>query len=309
METLDGVRGRITTDFPLADISWLRVGGPAEVMFQPVDREDLATFLRAVPMDVPVFPVGVCSNLIIRDGGLSGVVIRLGRAFSGISADGDLVTAGAAALDRRVAVAAAEAGIDLTFLRTIPGTIGGALRMNAGCYGAYVSDVFVGATAMTRSGHEIRLTGADMNFAYRQSGAASDLIFLDATFRGPRRAPEDLAERMDTIIAQRAASQPVDDRSCGSTFRNPAGYSSTGLADDDHSLKAWKLIEDAGLRGVRLGGAAISDKHANFLINRGDATATELEELGELVRKQVFERTGQHLEWEIMRVGEFPSTP
>ncbi len=307
LERLPEVKGRLTPARSLADLSWLRVGGPAEVLFQPEDREDLAAFLREVPSDVPIFPIGVCSNLIIREGGIRGVVIRLGRAFAGVSVDGTRVRAGAAALDRRVATTSAEAGVDLSFLRTIPGTIGGAVKMNAGCYGSYVSDVFREATAMTRAGDIVRLTGADVNFAYRSSALGEDLILLDAVLEGPARAPDDIAARMEDIVQKRAASQPVDDRSCGSTFRNPAGYSSTGRADDVHDLKAWKLIENAGLRGYSLGGAQMSPKHANFLVNKGDASATELEELGELVRKRVLEHSGIALEWEIMRVGEFPA--
>ncbi|MEO0387457.1 MAG: UDP-N-acetylmuramate dehydrogenase [Pseudomonadota bacterium] len=305
LERLPPVRGRLTPNRDLASLSWLRVGGPAEVLFQPADRADLSAFLGALPRDVPVFPIGVCSNLIIRDGGLRGIVVRLGRAFGDIAIEDDgAVRAGAAALDRRVAETAAKAGVDLSFLRTIPGTIGGAVKMNAGCYGRYVADVFETATAMTRGGQTVQLTHRDMRFAYRSSDAGPDLILLEARLRGPRRPPAEIAARMADNVAQRAASQPVDERSCGSTFRNPAGYSSTGRADDVHDLKAWKLIEDAGLRGATLGGAQISEKHANFLINRGDATATELEELGERVRKKVQTRTGIRLEWEIMRVGE-----
>ncbi|QHQ37257.1 UDP-N-acetylmuramate dehydrogenase [Algicella marina] len=307
MERLPEVRGKLTPGRGLAEMSWLRVGGPAEVFFQPADEEDLAAFLRACPRDVPVFPVGVCSNLIIREGGIPGVVIRLGRAFAGIHVEDGLVRVGSAALDRRVATTAAEAGIDLSFLRTIPGTIGGAVVMNAGCYGTYTADVFLNARAMDRHGEIITLTGADMGFAYRSSRLPEGLILLEATFRGPQRPVEEIESRMEEIVQKRAASQPVDDRSCGSTFRNPAGFSSTGQADDVHDMKAWKLIEDAGLRGFSLGGAQMSPKHANFLVNKGDASATELEELGELVRKRVFEHSGVRLEWEIMRVGEWPS--
>ncbi len=308
MERLPEVRGRLTPERGLADLSWLRVGGAAEVLFQPQDQDDLAAFLRECPADVPVFPIGVCSNLIIREGGIRGVVIRLGRAFAGISVEGNRVRAGAAALDRRVATTAAEAGVDLSFLRTIPGTIGGAVTMNAGCYGSYTSDVFREATAMTRHGETVKLTGGEMGFAYRSSQMPEGLILLEAVLEGPHREPAEIEARMTEIVQKRAASQPVDDRSCGSTFRNPAGFSSTGEATDVHDMKAWKLIEDAGLRGFSLGGAQMSPKHANFLVNNGDASATELEELGEMVRKRVFEHSGVRLEWEIMRVGEWKAT-
>jgi len=249
-------------------------------------------------------PVGVCSNLIIRDGGLPGVVIRLGRAFGGIAIEGGgRVRAGAAALHARVAQAAAGAGIDLAFLRTIPGSIGGAVRMNAGCYGTYVADVFVEASAVTRAGELIRLGPEDMGFAYRATALPEGIVLTEAVLRGPFGAPDGIRAKMEAALARRAETQPVEARSCGSTFRNPAGFSSTGRADDVHDLKAWKLIEDAGCRGLRRGGAQISDKHANFLVNAGGATAADLEDLGEEVRERVFKKTGIRLEWEIMRVG------
>ena len=301
--TLPPVRGTLTTARPMADITWLRVGGPADVFFQPADEADLAAFLRALPAEVPVLPVGVGSNLIVRDGGIDGVVIRLGRGFNGIAIDGDRVTAGAAALDAHVARKAAEAGIDLTFLRTIPGSVGGAAKMNAGCYGSYVADVFVQAKAVTRAGETVTLAPADMAFAYRSTALPDGLVVTEVTLQGPRGAPEALARRMEEQLARRDASQPVKERSAGSTFRNPAGFSSTGRPDDVHDLKAWKLIEDAGLRGAILGGAQMSPMHANFLVNTGGAKAADLEGLGELVRKRVLESTGVSLEWEIMRVG------
>jgi len=301
---LPDVRGTVTRDRPLADLSWLRTGGPAEVLFQPADEDDLVAFLKELPGDVPVFPIGVCSNLIIRDGGIPGVVIRLGRGFNGIAIDGTRVRAGTAALDAHVARKAAQAGLDLAFLRTIPGAIGGACRMNAGCYGSYVADHFVEAQGVTRRGEVVTLRPEDMGFAYRSTKLPADLILTEAVFEGPKGEPAEIEAKMEAALAKRAATQPVKDRSCGSTFRNPAGYSSTGRADDVHDLKAWKLIEDAGLKGAELGGAQMSTKHANFLINKGGATATDLEELGELVRKRVLAATGITLEWEIMRVGE-----
>ncbi len=300
---MPAVRGTLTPDRPMADLTWLRVGGPADWLFQPADEADLAAFLAALPPDVPVLPVGVGSNLIVRDGGIAGVVIRLGRGFNAIRIEGDQVTAGAAALDAHVARRAAEAGVDLTFLRTIPGTIGGAARMNAGCYGTYTADAFVAARAVTRAGEIVTLGPEDMGFAYRSTALPEGLVLTEVTLRGPRGDPEALSARMDDQLARRDATQPTKDRSAGSTFRNPAGFSSTGRIDDVHDLKAWKLITDAGMKGATLGGAQMSPMHANFLINTGVATAADLENLGELVRKKVFETSGIALEWEIMRIG------
>ena len=303
--TLPPVRGTLTTARPMAEITWLRVGGPADVFFQPADEADLADFLRALPAEVPVMPVGVGSNLIVRDGGIAGrgdpARARVQRhrlsTASGWSP-------GAAALDAHVARKAAEAGVDLTFLRTIPGSVGGAVKMNAGCYGSYTADVFVEARAVTRGGETVTLRPADM--ALRLSLDArcpTGMVVTEVTLAGPRGEPEALARRMEEQVAKRDASQPVKERSAGSTFRNPAGFSSTGRADDVHDLKAWKLIEDAGMRGATLGGAQMSPMHANFLVNTGGAKAADLEGLGELVRKRVLDSSGVTLEWEIMRVG------
>jgi len=297
------VRGVLTANRPMADLTWLRVGGPADWLFQPADEADLADFLRALPADVPIFPMGVGSNLIVRDGGIPGVVIRLGRGFNGIRIDGERIVAGAAALDAHVARKAAEAGIDLTFLRTIPGSIGGAAKMNAGCYGTYTADAFVSARAVTRAGETVVLAPADMGFAYRSTSLPEGLVVTEVTLTGPRGDPAALVRRMEEQLARRDASQPTKERSAGSTFRNPAGFSSTGRADDVHDLKAWKLIEDAGMKGATLGGAQMSPMHGNFLVNAGGAKAADLENLGELVRKKVLESTGISLEWEIMRVG------
>jgi len=231
-------------------------------------------------------------------------VIRLGRGFNGIEIDGSKVTAGAAALDAHVARRAAAQGVDLTFLRTIPGSIGGAVSMNAGCYGSYVADHFVQATAIDRRGQTLTLKRDDMGFAYRSSSFGPDLILVDAVFEGSMADPDALEARMANQLAKRDATQPTKDRTAGSTFRNPAGFSSTGRDDDSHELKAWKVIEDAGLRGFSLGGAQMNPKHPNFLTNTGGATADELEKLGEEVRKRVFESSGIQLQWEIMRVGE-----
>ncbi|SIS68256.1 UDP-N-acetylmuramate dehydrogenase [Roseivivax lentus] len=297
-------RGKLTAGRALADLTWLRVGGPAEWFFQPADIDDLADFMKALPKDMPVFPMGVGSNLIVRDGGLRAVVIRMGRGFNGIAVEGNRVRAGAAALDAHVARKAAEAGIDLTFLRTIPGAIGGAVRMNAGCYGAYVADVFVEAKAVTRAGDIVTLTAKDLNFRYRQTDLLAGMVIVEAVFEGPRGAPEALTQRMEAQLAKRDATQPTKDRTAGSTFRNPAGHSSTGRADDVHDLKAWKVIDEAGMRGARRGAAQMSEMHSNFLVNTGGATAADLEGLGEDVRKKVFQTSGIELEWEIMRVGD-----
>ena len=297
-------RGRLTPQRPLNDLTWLRVGGPADWLFQPADLADLQDFLAALDPAVPVFPMGVGSNLIVRDGGIRAVVIRLGRGFNGIAIDGNRVTAGVAALDAHVAKRAAAAGVDLTFLRTIPGSIGGAVRMNAGCYGSYTADVFISARAVTRAGELVTLTSDDLNFRYRQTDLPDGWVLVDATFEGPSGDPAMLEARMADQLAKRDATQPTKDRSAGSTFRNPAGFSSTGRADDTHELKAWKVIDDAGMRGARRGGAQMSEKHSNFLINTGDATAADLEGLGEDVRKRVYDSSGIALEWEIMRVGE-----
>ena len=304
--TLPTPRGTLTPNRPLADLTWLRVGGPADWLFQPADEEDLAAFLAGLPADIAVFPMGVGSNLIVRDGGIRAVVIRLGRGFNGITVEGDRVIAGAAALDAHVARKAAEAGRDLTFLRTIPGSIGGAVRMNAGCYGHYVADFLEEVRIVTRQGRVETLPLSALHLRYRQSDLPDGAVVVAATFRAPAGDPAELAARMEDQLAKRDASQPTKDRSAGSTFRNPLGRSSTGKADDTHELKAWKVIDDAGMRGARLGGAQMSQMHSNFLINAGGATAADLENLGEEVRKKVFQSSGIRLEWEIMRIGEHP---
>ncbi len=295
--------GTLTPDRELADLTWLRVGGPALALFLPADIEDLQSFLIALDASIPVFPMGVGSNLIVRDGGLDAVVIRMGRGFNGIEINGNQVTCGAAALDAHVARKSADAGLDLTFLRTIPGAIGGAVRMNAGCYGSYVSDVFVEAKAVTRAGEFVTLKANDLNFAYRQSDLPSGTVIVQATLRAPEGDREVLHTKMTDQLAKRDATQPTKERTAGSTFRNPVGYSSTGEAGDAHDLKAWKVIDDAGMRGARLGGAQMSEKHPNFLINTGSASAADLEDLGEEVRKKVFQNSGIELKWEVHRVG------
>ena len=303
-QALPTPRGTLTPNRSLSDLTWLRVGGPADWLFQPADVSDLAEFLAALDPAIPVFPMGVGSNLIVRDGGIRAVVIRLGRGFNSIDITGTRITAGAAALDAHLARRAAEAGLDLTFLRTIPGSIGGAVRMNAGCYGQYVADFLEEIQIVTRAGHLVTLPASALNLRYRQSDLPEGAVVVSATFRAPEGDQAALEVRMADQLAKRDASQPTKDRSAGSTFRNPVGHSSTGRADDSHDLKAWKVIDDAGMRGARLGGAQMSQMHSNFLINAGGATAADLENLGETVRKRVFQNSGITLEWEIMRVGE-----
>ena len=301
---MPAVRGALMPDRALSDLTWLRVGGPADWLFQPADEADLCAFLAALPADVPVFPIGVGSNLIVRDGGIRGVVIRLSRAFADLQIKGGRLTAGAAMLDAQLARRAAEAGRDLTFLATIPGAVGGAVRMNAGCYGRYVADHLVSVRAVGRDGQVHQIAAADLGLGYRHSALPPDWIITEATFDAPAGNRATLAAQMTEQRARRDASQPVRARSAGSTFRNPAGFSSTGQTDDVHDLKAWKLIDDAGLRGARLGGAQMSEMHCNFLLNTGGATAADLEDLGEDVRKRVLQTTGISLEWEIMRIGD-----
>lgn len=289
---LPPVRGTYAENAPLKDLVWFRAGGPAEILFRPADTQDLATFLYARPADLPVTVIGVGSNLLIRDGGIPGVVIRLRGSFGKIAAEGTRVRAGAMALDAAVARAAAEAGIaGLEFLRGIPGTIGGALRMNAGCYGREIKEVFVEAKAVDGKGNVLTLSAEDMGFVYRKSGAPDDVIFVEAVLQGEAGNPEAVRARMNALVEQRESTQPVKAKTGGSTFKNPPGR------------KAWQLIDAAGCRGLRRGAAQVSDKHCNFLINTGEATAAEIEGLGEEVRARVKEKFGIELEWEIKRVG------
>ena len=292
---LPPVRGTYTYDAPLKDLVWFRAGGKAEVLFRPADVDDLATFLAARPADLRVSVIGVGSNLLVRDGGIPGVVVRMPAAFGKVSVDGLRVRAGAAALDAAVARAAADAGIaGLEFLRGVPGTIGGALKMNAGCYGREIKDIFIEGTAIDSQGNRITLTHADMGFVYRKAQVPEDLIFVEALFQGTADAPAAIRARMDKLSADREASQPIKSKTGGSTFKNPPGH------------KAWQLIAEAGCRGLRHGGAQVSEKHTNFLINTGEASAADLEALGEEVRARVKEKSGIVLEWEIKRVGVAP---
>jgi UDP-N-acetylmuramate dehydrogenase len=296
IERLPPVRGRLSENAPLAQLTWLRVGGPAEVMFRPADVEDLAQFLARKPKDVKVTVIGVASNLLIRDGGVKGVVVRLGRGFVEIAPEGEEITAGAGALDLNVALSACAAGIaGLEFLSGIPGTIGGGLRMNAGAYGTEFKDALVSAAALDAKGKRRELTAAEMDLSYRHCGVAEDWVFVSARFKGKRDEPQAIGARMATIQAQREESQPIRARTGGSTFANPPGH------------KAWELIDKAGCRGLKLGGAQVSPKHANFLINTGEASAADVENLGEKVRRRVLEKSGVGLEWEIKRIGAPPA--
>ena len=292
IDRLPPVRGRLTADAPLAPVTWFRVGGTAEIMFRPADEADLAEFLAAKPRDVPVTVLGVASNLLVRDGGIPGIVIRLGRAFVAVTTDGNTVRAGAGALDLNVALTCREAGIaGLEFLSGIPGTIGGALRMNAGAYERDIKAVLRRAVALDGSGRRHEVAAAALGLDYRTCAAPADWIFVAAEFAGDAGDPVAIGQRMDEIQAAREASQPIRSRTGGSTFANPSGH------------KAWELIDRAGCRGLTRGGAQVSEKHANFLINTGNATAADLEGLGEEVRRRVFEKSGIVLDWEIKRVG------
>jgi UDP-N-acetylmuramate dehydrogenase len=292
---LPPVRGTYIYDAPLRDLVWFRVGGPAEVLFRPADIDDLATFLAARGPGQSVSVIGVGSNLLVRDGGIPGVVVRLPAVFGKIETFGTRVRAGAAALDATVARAAADAGIaGLEFLRGVPGTVGGALKMNAGCYGREIKDIFVEASALDGAGNQLTLTAEDMQFVYRKAQVPDDLIFLEAVFEGTPDDPAAIRARMEELSANREASQPIRAKTGGSTFKNPPGH------------KAWALVDEAGARGLSIGGAQVSEKHTNFLINTGSATAAELEALGEEVRRRVREKSGVELEWEIKRVGVPP---
>ena len=301
---LPTTRGKLTDNQMLSDLTWLRVGGPAEYFFQPSDLEDLKYFLSNVPDNISLFPIGVGSNLLVRDGGIKGVVIRLGKGFNSVEVSNGLVVAGAAALDSFVARRAADNGYDLTFLRTIPGSIGGALKMNAGCYGKYISDYFVSAKAVNRSGEVVKLEKTDVLFSYRNTDLSADLVVVSVTFAPPSGEVAALYEKMRIQKEKRDSEQPTKEITAGSTFRNPCGFSSSGHINEDHEFKAWKVIEDAGLRGFQMGAAKMHEKHPNFLTNTGGATASELEEFGELVRKRVFKNSGIDLKWEIIRVGD-----
>src|SRR3569623_311353 len=287
------LRGRLLANESLAPLTWFRVGGTAQILFTPADEEDLAYFLSKLPAELPVYVVGVGSNLIVRDGGVEGVVIRLSpRGFGTVGAEGDMVRAGTAALDKRVAEAAAAANIGgLEFYFGIPGSIGGALRINAGANGGETRDVLVEAHGVTRSGEKVTFSNADMKFVYRSHGVDPSIIFTSALYRGKIAEPETIRHRMNEVQQHRETAPPLRAKTGGSTFKNPPGHSS------------WKLIDAAGLRGFRVGGAQVSEMHCNFLINTGDASAHDIEILGETVRERVKAHSGIELQWEIKRIG------
>ncbi len=289
---LPDVRGSLKRNVPLAPYTWLRVGGAADALFIPKDEADLALFLSSIDPAIPVTVLGVASNTLVRDGGVEGVVVRLSPSFAKVSTDGLTVIAGAAALDSRVAKAAAKAGIaGLEFYAGVPGTIGGALRMNAGCYGSETADVLRSVVALDRRGRRHELSVDDMAYRYRHCGAPSDFIFTEAVFKGTPDTSAAITARMDEITAKREQSQPIREKTSGSTFKNPDGHS------------CWKLIDAAGLRGHRVGGAQMSELHCNFMINADGASASDLEQLGETVRAQVLASQGVQLDWEVRRIG------
>ena len=290
---LPELRGTLEANAPMAPLSWFRTGGPAEALFTPADEDDLAYFLARLPGDIPVLVVGLGSNLLVRDGGVPGVVIRLGKPFAEVSVEGgQRIRAAAGAPDVKVASTAAKAGIaGLTFFRGIPGSIGGALRMNGGAYGGETKDVLVQATGLTRTGERVTLANGDMGFTYRHSAVPEYVIFTQATFEGRPGDPATIQAEMNAITEARSSTQPVNTRTGGSTFKNPPGH------------KAWQLIDQAGCRGLRIGDAQVSEMHCNFLINHGKASAAEIEALGEEVHRRVRENSGVELQWEIKRVG------
>ena len=290
---LPQLRGRLMSNQPLAELTWFRVGGPAQVLFMPEDEADLAYFLGQLPAEIPVTVVGLGSNLIVRDGGVPGVVIRLGRGFAEVKVEeGTRIRAGTAVPDVKVSRAAQEAAITgLAFFRGIPGAIGGALRMNGGAYGRETKDALIEARGVDRQGRVRVFANADMHYTYRHCGAPDDVIFTQALFQGAPGDPATIAAEMEKITESREATQPIKSRTGGSTFKNPSGH------------KAWQLIDAAGCRGLKRGGAQVSEMHCNFLINLGSATAADIEALGETVRRRVMENSGIELEWEIKRIG------
>lgn len=298
MDRLPPVRGKLVAGEALGPFTWFRVGGAADALFLPHDEADLADFLAATPADIPVTVLGAGSNVIVRDGGIEGVVVRLGAAFGRVEIEDKAVRAGAGALDARASVAAARAGLaGLEFFSGVPGTIGGALRMNAGCYDRETKDVLISARALDREGRRVELSLADFGFSYRHSDTPADLIFTEATFRGEPDAPAAIEARIEALKARREASQPIREKTGGSTFANPDPPGAP------NQRRAWKLIDEAGFRGARRGGAQVSEQHCNFLINTGEATAADLEGLGEDVRREVRAKSGVDLRWEIKRIG------
>jgi UDP-N-acetylmuramate dehydrogenase len=302
VDRLPPVRGKLVANEIIAPFTWFRVGGPADALFLPKDEQDLADFLKALPSDVPVTVLGASSNVIVRDGGIEGVVIRLTPPFGKITTDGLRVRAGAAVLDARVSQLAAEAGIaGLEFFSGVPGTIGGALRMNAGCYDRETKDVLIEAIALDRKGNRVVLRHADFGFSYRHTEASEELIFIEALFEGTKDDPAAISARIDALKARREQTQPIRERTGGSTFANP------DPPGTPNQRRAWKLVDEAGMRGHRRGGAQVSELHCNFLINTGNATAEDIEGLGEDVRAAVKTKSGVELRWEIKRIGRAPT--
>ena len=294
IDSLPKVRGRYTENADLSKITWFRVGGMAEVLYKPADIDDLSFFLSEKPADVPITVLGVGSNVLIREGGVPGVVIRLGRGFNNIYIEGETIDVGAGVLDRNVAMACANEGLsNMEFLCGVPGTIGGALRMNAGCYGSEIKDILEHAVAMDPSGKLHQLTSEECQFGYRTSGVPDDWIFISARFKGNVANSNEIHQKINELLETREKTQPVKTRTGGSTFANPPGQ------------KAWELIDQAKCRGMELGGAKVSELHCNFLINTGEATATDLEDLAETVRYRVKQTSGVELHWEIKRIGEY----
>jgi UDP-N-acetylmuramate dehydrogenase len=293
LKRLPKVQGRLMPNQPLADFTWFKVGGPAEVLYMPADEDDLAVFMAGTPKDIPIYTIGVGSNLLVRDGGMPGVVIRLGRGFNDVALESaDTIRAGTAALDKKVAEFALQHGIDgLTFLVGIPGSIGGALRMNGGANKGETTQICVEARGVDRAGNKITMSHEQMGFTYRHCAASEDIVFTSALLRGSIGDKDQIKAQMDAHVHHRETVQPIRSRTGGSTFKNPPGHSS------------WKLVDDAGLRGFSIGPAKVSEMHCNFLINEGGATAAQIEELGETVRRKVFEKSGIQLEWEIKRIG------
>ena len=294
--------GSINYSFPLSKISWLKVGGPVDILFRPKNLDDLSRFLSHVPADLQVMPIGACSNLLVRDGGLPGVAIKLGRNFSEIEVKDNEVRLGAGNLSSKVAVSLSEKGYDLSFLRTIPGTIGGAIAMNAGCYGNYIGDYVQSVEGVNKSGKFIRMDRENLQFKYRSSRLPKNFIVTSAIVRPIRTKIGTIEGKMIEMLSKREETQPIKKATCGSTFKNPDGKSSL-ILEEKIELKAWRLIDKAGLRGKKIGRAMVSNKHPNFLINLGGATAHEIETLGEKVRESVYQQYKVKLDWEVIRVG------
>jgi len=294
--------GSINYSFPLSKISWLKVGGPVDVLFRPRNLDDLSRFLSRAPVSVQVMPIGACSNLLVRDGGLSGIVIKLGRDFSEIEVKGEQVKLGAANFSPKVAESLSEQGYDLSFLRTIPGTIGGAIAMNAGCYGKYIGDYVQSIEGVNKAGKFIRVGRENLEFQYRTCNLPKNFIVTSVYVRPIRTKTDTIKKKMIEMLSRRKKTQPIKKATCGSTFKNPDGKSSLML-EEITELKAWRLIDKAGLRGKKIGRAMVSNKHPNFLINMGGATAHDIEALGEHVREAVYEKYKVMLDWEVIRVG------